>query len=236
VRGENNSRRPIPIEAIKKVLVYRVVRSSEGTVYDGLLLALEGYTLFYREALRAAYLYGRMIVETGIDRMWKEYVTSLKISSDDKSNLKDSGRWTIQHKTEVLFASQEIHPKYRDLLKRLRKKRNDIMHEKQAVSRREAFGCLRVATVTTLNRVSGNTDIFHDPKEKQLVEEWDRIESESKYRKPLKQEKNITFSDRFNSLYTRLVNLDLHRLVLSLIFLCNLIDILKDPSRLETSS
>ena len=163
---------------IKKVLDrsyhYLTTKDSKENLYNDLLLGLEGYSLFYRDAFKAAYLYGWMVIETVIDRIWKEYVTALKISSDDKKNLKYSSQWTVHHKTEVLFASKSIDPRHRDLLKGLRKKRNDIVHEKQTVSPEEAFRCLRLATVTTLNRMLGNTDIFHDPKETQLVKMWDR--------------------------------------------------------------
>ena len=171
-------RKRAPVIDIKKVLDrsyhYLTTKDSKENLYNDLLLGLEGYSLFYSDAFKAAYLYGWMVIETVIDRIWKEYVTALKISSDDKKNLKYSSQWTVHHKTEVLFASKSIDPRHRDLLKGLRKKRNDIVHEKQTVSPEEAFRCLRLATVTTLNRMLGNTDIFHDPKETQLVKMWDR--------------------------------------------------------------
>jgi hypothetical protein len=180
--GTKLGRMVISIQDIKEVLDksynYLAIKDSKKHIYQDLLLLLDGYTLFYSDAFRGAYIYGWMIIETVIDHLWKEYVTTLKISSDDKKNL-DSSQWTTYHKIEVLFALEKIDPKYRNLLKRLRKKRNDIIHEKETASRREAFECLRLAAVTTPNRMLGNTDIFHDPKEKQMVKILDRMKSEN---------------------------------------------------------
>lgn len=170
--------RRIPMDDIRRILdrsyEYLAIQDSNKNLYADLMLLLDGFTLYYRGAYRGAYIYGWMIIETVIDHIWKEYVTGLKITSDDKKNLKLSSQWTSQHKSEVLFASGKMDPKHRNLLKKLRKKRNDIMHEKQAVSSEEAFRCLRPAAVTAPNRMLGNTDIFHDPKEKQFEETWYR--------------------------------------------------------------
>jgi hypothetical protein len=133
---------------------------------------LDGYTLYFRHAFNGAYVYGWMILETVIDRIWKEYVTTLKISSDDKKKDKESSQWTTQHYIEILFALTKINLIERNLLTKLRKKRNDVMHNRKIVHHDEAFWCLRLAAVTSLNRMLGNANIFHDPDENPLVEVW----------------------------------------------------------------
>ena len=47
-----------------------------------------------------------------------------------------------------------------------------MIHEKKPVGWEEAFWCLRIATITTLNRMLGNADIFHDPTENPLIKMW----------------------------------------------------------------
>ena len=151
---------------------YLVIKDSDSNLYGDIMLALEGYTLYYTEAFRGAYVYGWMIIEAVIDQIWKEYVTTLKISSDDKKKLKESSQWTAHHQIEILFALKKIDLTNRNFLTKLRKKRNDVIHDKEAVEPHEAFGCLRLAIVMTLNRMKGNADIFHDPRGDSLVDMW----------------------------------------------------------------
>ena len=64
-----------------------------------------------------------MILETVIDRIWKEYVTTLKISSDDKKKLKESSQWTTQHYIEMLFALTKINLIESNLFDKVKKKK-----------------------------------------------------------------------------------------------------------------
>jgi hypothetical protein len=171
-----DTRHVTSINDVKKVLDrsndYLATEDRNGDLYQDLLLVLEGYSLYYREAFSGAYLYGWMIIETVVDHIWKEYVNTLKISSKDKQKLRESSQWTSQHYIEVLFALKKITLIERNLLTKLRKKRNDVMHNKKTVTNDEAFWCLRLAAVTTLNRMSGNANIFHDPGGNPLVKMW----------------------------------------------------------------
>ena len=102
----------------------------------------------------------------------KSNVATLRISSDDKKTLKESSQWTSQHQVEMLFALKKVDLTNRNFLTKLRKKRNNVIHDKVAVEWYEAFGCLRLAIVMILNRMLDNVDVFYDPKGNQLVEKW----------------------------------------------------------------
>ena len=69
-------RKVTSIQDIKKILTksyqYLAIKDSKKNVYEDLLLALEGYSLYYGEAYKGAYIYGWMIVETVLDYIWKE--------------------------------------------------------------------------------------------------------------------------------------------------------------------
>jgi hypothetical protein len=60
------------IRMLERSYDYLTVEDAKRNVYEDLLLALEGYTLYYREAFKGAYLYGWMIIETVIDQIWKD--------------------------------------------------------------------------------------------------------------------------------------------------------------------
>lgn len=164
------------IQNIKKVLDrsydYLAIMDSKKSVYKDLLLALEGYGLYYGEAHKGAYLHGWMIIETIIDQIWKEHVNTLRISSDDKKKLKESSQWTSHHHIEMLFALNKLDLTNRNFLTKLRTKRNDVIHKRKNVDPDEAHWCLRLAMVMILNRMLGNANIFHDPKGNALVQMW----------------------------------------------------------------
>jgi hypothetical protein len=160
------------IKVLDRSYDYLATEDKDGNLYQDLLLVLEGYSLYYGEAFSGAYVYGWLILETVVDHIWKEYVDTLKISSGDRKKLKESSQWTTQHYIEILFALNKINVVERNLLTKLRKKRNDIIHNKKTASSDEAFWCLRLAAVTTLNRMIGNPDIFYDPMGNPLVDMW----------------------------------------------------------------
>jgi hypothetical protein len=174
--GGRYGRKLAPIQDIKKVLDrsydYLSAKNSKKNVYEDLLLAHEGYTLYYMDAFKGAYVYGWTIIETIIDQMWKEYVITLKISTDDKNKLKESNHWTAHHQIEMLFALKKIDLTNRNFLTRLRKKRNKVIHDKEKVEWDEAFGCLRLAIVMIINRLLDNIDVFHDPEGNALIKKW----------------------------------------------------------------
>jgi hypothetical protein len=171
-----NTRHVVPINSVKKMLDrscdYLATEDRNIDLYQDLLLVLEGYSLYYRQAFSGAFVYGWMILETVVYHIWKEYVNTLKISSKDKKRLKESSQWTSQHYIDVLFALKKLTLIERNLLTKLRKKRNDVMHNKKTANNDESFWCLRLAAVTTLNRMLGDLNIFHDPMENPLVDMW----------------------------------------------------------------
>jgi hypothetical protein len=141
-------------------------------LHDDLILAFESFTLLIREAFNGAFLFGWMIVETFLAKLWKEYVESQKRTSDDKQALRDFRSWTGYHHIEMFAAVGKVNPTVRNLLNRLRKKRNDIVHNRDTVTRDEASGCLRVATVILLNRLKNPDTPFLNLEQTPLVDLW----------------------------------------------------------------
>jgi hypothetical protein len=103
---------------------YRVVVNSEGMIktirfaywilqnkdlHTDLLLLFDGFTLFNKGACTASFLYGWMMIETFLSKIWNEYVDSLRRSGKDKEALKDHNRWTTFH--HIAFSvSCQMHP------------------------------------------------------------------------------------------------------------------------------
>ena len=101
-----------------------------------------------------------MLIETFVDQVWEEYIESLQRSKQDKQALKDHRSWTTHHHIETLSEIGRINPTVRNLLNKLRKKRNDVVHNRESVTDDESYSCLRVAIVIIVNRMNDPKNPF----------------------------------------------------------------------------
>ena len=114
-----------------------------------------------------------MLIETFVDQVWEEYIESLQRSKQDKQALKDHRSWTTQHHIEMLSEIGRINPTVRNLLNKLRKKRNDVVHNRESVTDDESYSCLRVAIVIIVNRMNDPKNPFLNIDENnKLVDLW----------------------------------------------------------------
>jgi hypothetical protein len=170
---ENHRRTTLTIDKWNKILdrVYDYTTSPD--LHNDLILAFEGYTLLFEKAYKPAYLYGWMIIEDFLSKLWETYVESLEgRSSKDKEALTNHNTWTNHHHIEMLSVAGKINkPTVRDLFNKMRKIRNDVVHNRKDISIDEAAGCLYAAVVIMLNRLN-NRDPFLDLEKIKLVELW----------------------------------------------------------------
>lgn len=153
-------RRLLEPENCKNILDRALEYTTKPELLQDLILAFEGYTLLFREASNGAFLYGWMVVETFLAQLWDEHINSQERTQNEKAALKDFRSWTGYHHIEVFAAIGKIEPPVRDLLNKLRKKRNDIVHKRLSASRKEAASCLRVAVLIVLNRLKNPNSPF----------------------------------------------------------------------------
>ena len=160
-------------EMIKKILDTVSDYINNPSIRQDLLLLLEGYTLYYRESYRGAYLYGWMLIETFLTKLWEEYVQSLPRSNNDKDSLMDNRSWTSYHHIEMFTALGKMDSLVRNLLHALRRKRNNLVHEKRDPDKDEAFWCLRLAATIILNKLRTPSEPFSKVNDNKLIEYWD---------------------------------------------------------------
>lgn len=125
---------------------------SNQDLHMDLILLFDGFTLYYKGAYTAAYLYGWMMIETFIGKIWDNYIESINRSRSDKNTLKDNNRWTTYHHVEMLSVVNKMDDGARDLLHKLRKKRNSIVHDRMEVNEGDARNCLFIADRIIRNR------------------------------------------------------------------------------------
>jgi hypothetical protein len=136
------------------------------------LWVLNGYSIHYKESYEAAYLYGWVLIEDFIAQIWKQHVNSLQRSSNDKAVLNDNKYWTSYHHIEKLYEIRKINPTVRNLLNKLRKKRNEIAHNRESITMDESFNCLRVAIVIVVNLMGNLQNPFLTVDENPFVDLW----------------------------------------------------------------
>lgn len=140
---------------MKELLMTAYSYNENPELANDLILIEEGWTLLYNESPRASFLYSWMLIEGFIEKIWDQYIDTLDRSSKDKDELKSSRNWTAYHHIEILSLIGKMNKEARDLITTLRKKRNNIIHEKEKVSNEVASICLATALRIILNPLEG---------------------------------------------------------------------------------
>jgi hypothetical protein len=167
-----NGRKFYTVNLIKKIFDKSLVYYSNDELKDDLLYILNGYTLYYDEQYRGAYLYAWMIIEDFIVKSWEEYTSLLQISSEDKESRKDFRNWTVYHMIEVFWTINKVNTDLKNLLKKLRKKRNNIVHDRAYVSATDAFCCLRIMALILMNRKKDINNPFINIENDDNISQW----------------------------------------------------------------
>jgi hypothetical protein len=168
---ENHPRTRLTPDRWKEILERAYDYTMKPDLHNDLILAYEGYTLLLAGAFKGAYLYGWMIIENFLSKLWETYVKSLEgRSSDENKTLTDNKSWTSYLDIEMLSIVGKIKiPKVRKLFNNMRKLRNEVVHNRKDISIEEARGCLRASVIILLNRLR-NQDPFLDLEKNDLVE------------------------------------------------------------------
>lgn len=145
-------RRLVNLDTCKGILHMAYWFTLNPNLHNDLMLLFEGYSLYYKDAFVGAFLYGWMIVETFLARLWDEYVDSRDRKNNDKRALKDFRSWTSYHHIEMFCILGIMAPETRDLFNNLRRKRNQVVHDRIEVNKLEAYNCLNVARKILRNR------------------------------------------------------------------------------------
>ncbi len=99
----NHPRTRLKIDRWKEILERAYDYTTKPDLHNDLILVYEGYTLLLGGAFKGAYLYGWMIIENFLSKLWETYVESLEgRSRDEKKALTNSKNWTSYHDIEML--------------------------------------------------------------------------------------------------------------------------------------
>ncbi len=121
---------------------------------DDLLLIGQAWSLSFDGMESASFLYAWMIIENMLDKTWEQYVKSLNRTKKEKDFLTNNSSWYVSHKIQGLSIAGKIDDLTRDSLNRLRVKRNEIVHERNLVSKNEALDCMTVVTELVYNKIN----------------------------------------------------------------------------------
>jgi hypothetical protein len=142
-------------------------------LHNDLILIFEGFTLILRGSFRAAFLYGWMIIEIFLGKLWDLYVNSQKGNNPSKGKtLKNSNKLDSKDIICGFATNGTISGTVSNLFHEMRKKRNKIIHARDSVNVDEAYGCVRVATLIILNRLRNPQSPFLEIEKTKLVSLW----------------------------------------------------------------
>lgn len=138
---------------------YRFYQNPEFT--QDILLIGEAWSLSYDKMQMGSFLYSWMIIENLIEVRWEKYIDSLTRSTNEKDFLKNPGAWSVGHYIQNLSFIKAMDDETRQSLNKLRKIRNEIVHDKRAVTYDEAYDCMNVATKLVYNKLNFGDDLFN---------------------------------------------------------------------------
>jgi hypothetical protein len=156
------NRKLITRDEMIKIIQFAYWILQRNDLHMDLILLFDGYTLYYRGAFTASFLYGWMIIETFLTKIWKEYVDSLDRPQADKNALYAPDTWTTYRYIEKLSAANKMETTIRDVLNRLRLIRNSIVHDTKDVCYKDAYYCLSIGDRILRNRINTPNTPFID--------------------------------------------------------------------------
>lgn len=166
-------RTQLRIDRCKEILDRAQDYMTNPELHNDLILVFQGFTLVLRGAFRAAFLYGWMIIETFLAKLWDDYVNSQKGKpGQGNAPLKNSSQLAINDIIINFTNAGTISRRLSNLFHKMRKKRNDIVHDRVSVDIDEAAGCLQVATLIIRNRLHNLQSPFLDIENTKLVSIW----------------------------------------------------------------
>ena len=120
-----------------------------------LLLIGESSGLYFDRHFRASLLSSWVVIEGILADLWKEHISKLDRTKKEFDALKDNRTWSVANFVEVFSFLKMLDDDARKCISKLRKIRNDTVHEKtEVVTAQEAFNSLSVAIDMIYNRLN----------------------------------------------------------------------------------
>jgi len=127
--------------------------SQDPDMADFLVFLLEAHTCLQSSEYMQSFMISWIIIERHMSWLWKKFLREEHITRSRREKLMNPAYWTIDFILETLNLAGRLPPDDYEALMRLKKKRNDIMHEGERVSQHEAERCLKVAKGIVQRRI-----------------------------------------------------------------------------------
>jgi hypothetical protein len=106
-----------------------------------LVLLVESYTCIQSSQFIQSFIISWTIIEKYLYWIWESHLRRKSVNHDRRKNLTDGSGWNVSKVIEMLDVAGVITNEDYKILTDLRKKRNDLIHEGEIISKEDAQKC-----------------------------------------------------------------------------------------------
>jgi hypothetical protein len=151
-------RRPVSVAQFQDWVSVAEKISVDQDLSESLVFLLEGYTHLLNSEYLESFVVSWVIIEKHLYKSWERFLRESKVARDRREKMKNPILWSLDPVIETLSLMGKLSADEYAQLMRLKKKRNDIVHEGERVSKKEAEESLEVALGIVKRRVAVYTN------------------------------------------------------------------------------
>jgi len=138
-------RQSFPVSFLGSVIEEAERIFSDEQIKNISLFLLEAHTHFQDSEYSQSFLMSWLVHEKALTRKWKEFLNEKSVARKSLEFLLNPSNWPISHILETLNLAGKLDEKTHDLLARLNRKRNHVVHNGEEVTEEEAREALESA-------------------------------------------------------------------------------------------
>jgi len=163
----------IKSEGLSLLLEISEMINKEPEINDCLILLVESYTCIQSSQFIQSFIINWTIIEKYLYWIWEIQLRKKSVNHERRKNLTDGSDWNVSKVIEMLDVEGVITRENYKILTDLRKKRNDLIHEGEIISQKDAEKCYTYSFIIMQIRTNALIVYSEDSLTKFIIKKYD---------------------------------------------------------------